>query len=133
MWWTRSSTNGLHSNGTNCAPLLDDLLLHSYETDFIADLIQKKEHRLSRSFNLSFRYIDDESSLNNPSFGHIYQPHILTYTLRLGKEKLLTKLYGVFISQLIRYARACRYYADILYCARLLTIRLQKRIMLLQV
>ena len=32
--------------------------------------------------------------------------------------------YGVVISQLIRYARACRKYAGFLYRARLLTIRL---------
>ena len=32
--------------------------------------------------------------------------------------------YGVVISQLIRYARACHNYADFLYRARLLTIRL---------
>ena len=30
--------------GTNRAPLLADLFLHSYEADLIADLIQKKEH-----------------------------------------------------------------------------------------
>ena len=28
--------------GTNCAPLLADLFLHSYEADFIDDLIRKK-------------------------------------------------------------------------------------------
>ena len=56
------------SIGTNCAPLLADLFIHSYEVDFIADLTQKKEHHLARSLNLSFRYIDGVLSLNNPSF-----------------------------------------------------------------
>lgn len=155
--------------GTNCAPLLADLFLHSYEADFIADLIRKKEYRLARSFNLSFRYIDDVLSLNNPNFGdliHRIYPKELeikdtTDTVKSasyldlhleidGKGKLLTKLYdkrddfsfrivnfpficgnipsapayGVFISQLIRYARACRNYADFLYRARTLTNRL---------
>ena len=55
--------------GTNYTPLLADLCLHSYEADFIADLITKKERHLARSFNLSFRYIDDVLSLNNPRFG----------------------------------------------------------------
>ena len=45
--------------GTNCVPVLVDLYLHSCAADFTVDLIQKKEHRLARSFNLSFRYIDD--------------------------------------------------------------------------
>ena len=38
--------------GTNCAPQLADLFLHSYVDDFIADLIRKKDHDLVRSFNL---------------------------------------------------------------------------------
>ena len=32
--------------GTKLAPLLADLILHSIKADFIAYLIQKKEHRL---------------------------------------------------------------------------------------
>ena len=55
--------------GPNSAPLLVDLFLHSHEANSIADLILKKEHRLARSFNLSFRYIDDVLSLHNPSCG----------------------------------------------------------------
>ena len=55
--------------GTNCDPLLADLFIHSYEADFIADLIRMKKYRLARSFNLSFRYIDEVLSLNNPNFG----------------------------------------------------------------
>ena len=43
--------------GTNCAPLLAHLFLHSYEADLTADLIRKKEYRLAKFFNLSFRYI----------------------------------------------------------------------------
>ena len=35
--------------------------------------------------------------------------------------------YIVFISQLIRYAKACRNYADCLYRTRLLTIRLPEQ------
>jgi hypothetical protein len=49
--------------GTNCAPLLADLLLYSYEPDFINGLLKKNEKKLARSFN--FTYIDDVLSLNN--------------------------------------------------------------------
>ena len=45
--------------GTNCAYLIVELFLHSYKADFIAHLIQKKERRLAKLFNLSFRYIYD--------------------------------------------------------------------------
>ena len=56
---------------TNCASLLPDLFLQFYEADFIADLIQRKEHCLARSFDVSFCYIDDVLSFNNPSFGDL--------------------------------------------------------------
>ena len=55
--------------GTNCAPLLADLFLYSYETDFIQWLLKKSEKKLTRSFNFTFRYIDDVLSLNNSRFG----------------------------------------------------------------
>ena len=51
--------------GTNCAPLLADLFLYSYEVDFIQGLLKKNEKKLARSFNFTFRYIDDVFSLNN--------------------------------------------------------------------
>ena len=54
--------------GTNCAPLLADLFLHSYEVDFIQGLLKKKEKKLAQSFNYSFCYIDDVLSLNNGRF-----------------------------------------------------------------
>ena len=55
--------------GTNCAPLLADLFLYSYEVDFIRGLLKKNEKKLARSFNIKFRYIDDVLSLNNSGFG----------------------------------------------------------------
>ena len=49
--------------GTNCAPLLADLFLYSYENEFLDKLI-----KLARKFNLSYRYIDDLISFNNKRF-----------------------------------------------------------------
>jgi hypothetical protein len=46
--------------GTNCAPLLADLFFYSYEAGFIQELLKKNENKLARSFNFTFRYIDDE-------------------------------------------------------------------------
>ena len=45
--------------GTNCAPHLVDLLLYSYEADFIPGLLQNAERKIARSFNYAFRYIYD--------------------------------------------------------------------------
>ena len=49
--------------GSNCAPLLTDVFLYTYETDFIQGLL-KNEKKLNRSFNFRFRYKDDVLSLN---------------------------------------------------------------------
>ena len=138
--------------GTNCALLLTDLFLYLYEADFIQGLLKKNEKKLARSYNFTFRYIDDVLSLNNSRFGdfvgRIYsnEPEIkdTTYTdrsasyldlhLKIDSEgRLRTKLYdkrdyfnfpimnfpficsnilaapayGVYVSQLVRYSRAC--------------------------
>jgi hypothetical protein len=98
--------------GTNCAPLLADLFLYSYEVNFIQGLLKKKEKKLPRSFNFTFRYIYDVLSLNNSRFGdfvdHIYPIELeikdTTYTnrsasyldlhLKIDSEgRLRTKLY----------------------------------------
>ena len=54
---------------TNCVPLLVDLFLYSYEAGFIQWLLKKSEKMLARSFNFTFRYIDDVISLNNSKLG----------------------------------------------------------------
>ena len=57
--------------GANCAPLLADLFLYSYEAELIQGLLKKNEKKLARSFNFTFRYIDDVLSLNNSRFGDL--------------------------------------------------------------
>ena len=61
-------TVGIHM-GRNCAPLLADLFLYSYEADLIQGFLKKNEKKPSRSFNFTFRYIADVLSLNNSRFG----------------------------------------------------------------
>ena len=55
--------------GTNCAPLLADLFLYSYEAEFIQTLIKSGKQHLAKSFHYTYRYIDDVLSINNPKFG----------------------------------------------------------------
>ena len=145
--------------GTNCAPLLADLFLYSYEAEFIQNLIKEGNRTLAKMFNLTFRYIDDVLSLNNKLFSdhlhRIYPPEleikVTTDTLSAASYldlylqydsngKLSIRIYdkrddfdfkivnfpymrsnipcspayGVFISQLIRYSRACTDYYDFL-------------------
>ena len=155
--------------GTNCAPLLADLFLYSYENEFLDNMIRSGHRRLARSFNLCYRYIDDLIVFNNKKFldylKEIYPSQLtvekanrsdhladyldLTFIIDSG-GKLSTRLYdkrddfdfhvvgfpylssnipsgpsyGVYISQLIRYARCCSHYDDFRYRHRCLVDRL---------
>ena len=57
--------------GTNCAPLLANLFLYSYENEFLDKLIKEGKRKPAREFNLSYRYIDDLISFNNKRFNPI--------------------------------------------------------------
>ena len=155
--------------GTNCAPLLADLFLYSYENEFLDNMIRSGHRRLARSFNLCYRYIDDLIVFNNKKFldylKEIYPSQLtvekanksdhladyldLTFIIDSG-GKLSTRLYdkrddfdfhivnfpylssniasgpsyGVYISQLIRYARCCSHYNDFRYRHKCLVDRL---------
>ena len=156
--------------GTNCAPLLADIFLYSYEAEFIQSLLSAGKKRLASQFNFTYRYIDDVLSINNPDFenylGQMYPPELeikdttesntsasyLDLLLSIGSDgQLHTSLYdkrddfnfhitnfpflssnipsspayGVFISQLIRYARACSSYE----CFILRAMRLSNKLL----
>ena len=53
---------------TNCAPLLADLFLYSYEAKFIQKLLHEKKKSLAVAFKSTFRYIDDVLCINNNQF-----------------------------------------------------------------
>jgi hypothetical protein len=145
--------------GTNCAPLLDDLFLYSYESEILQKLVKDKKIHEARAYNFSYRYIDDVLSINNSRFAEflplIYPPELeakettdtasSAFFLDLYLEfddsgQLSTKMYdkrddfnfeiinfpnmcnnipdsaayGVYISQLIRFARDRSNYSDFL-------------------
>ena len=54
--------------GTNCAPLVADIFLYSYEAEFIQSLLSTWRIQLASRFNFTYRYIDDVLSINNPEF-----------------------------------------------------------------
>jgi hypothetical protein len=66
--------------GANCAPLLADLLLYSYESEFLQNLVKDKKIHEARAFNFTYRYIDDVLSINNPRSAEflplIYPPEL---------------------------------------------------------
>ena len=54
--------------GIYCAPLLADIILYSYEAEFIQSLLSTGRKRLASQFNFTYRYIDYVLSINNPDF-----------------------------------------------------------------
>ena len=74
--------------GTNCAPLLVDLFLYSYESEFLQNLVKDKKFHEAKAFNFTYSYIDDVLSINKPRFAEffplIYPPELeikeTTYT-----------------------------------------------------
>ena len=62
--------------GTNCAPLLADLFLYSYENEFLDNIIRSGHRRLARSFNLCYRYIDDLIVFNKQEVSGLSQRDI---------------------------------------------------------
>ena len=154
--------------GTNCAPLLADLFLYSYEAEFVQSLLQAGKKHLAQQFNFTYRYTDDVLSLKNTKFAQylefIYPRELeikettetaasssnLDCYLYIDNGKLTTRLYdkrddfnfpivnfpflssnipsapayGVYVSQLIRYARTCSNDQDFMERGKVLTTKL---------
>ena len=58
-----------YSNGNELCPLLADLFLCSYGSEFLDNIIRGGHRKLAKSFNLCYRYTDHLSVLNNKKFG----------------------------------------------------------------
>ena len=158
--------------GTNCAPLLADLFLYSYEAEFVQSLLQAGKKHLAQQFNFTYRYIDDVLSLKNTKIAEylefIYPRELeikettetaasssyLDCYLYIANGKLTTRLYdkrddfnfpivnfpflssnipsapayGVYVSQLIRYARTCSNYQDFMERGKVLTTKLLSQV-----
>lgn len=137
--------------GTNCAPLVADLFLFCYESEFMSNLRKDNKIDIINAFNDTSRYLDDILNLDNPFFetmvSDIYPKELqlnkanisdtsapfLDLDLSVSNGIISSKIYdkrddfnfkimnyphldgdvprstsyGVYISQLIRFARAC--------------------------
>ena len=54
--------------GTNCAPLLAQLLLHDYESSAVIRFSRTNGYPQAKTFEFTRGYIDDLISVNNPRF-----------------------------------------------------------------
>ena len=57
--------------GTNCAPLVADLLLFCYEREFMMSLSDDKQADIIDGFNTTSRYLDDISNIANVYFDNM--------------------------------------------------------------
>ena len=161
--------------GTNCAPLLADIFLYSYEAEFIQSLLSTGKKKLASQFIFTYRYIDDVLSINNQDFdnylGQMYPAeleikdttesntsasyldllHLLLSIESDGQQRTSlydkrddfnfhitnfpflrsnipsSPAYAVFISQLLRYARACFSYECFILRATRLSFKLLRQ------
>ena len=65
--WIFQQTIGIPI-GSNCAPLLADLFLYSYEAEFVQSLLKAGKKHLAQQFNFTYRYIENVLSLKNTKF-----------------------------------------------------------------
>ena len=57
--------------GTNCAPMVADLFLFCYERDFMMSFSNDKQADVIDAFNITSRYLDDISNINNVYFDYM--------------------------------------------------------------
>ena len=80
--------------GTNCAPLLADLFVYSYESELLQKLVKDKKIHEARAFSFTYRYIDDVLFINNSRFAEflplIYPPEL--QKRKKEQKQLLSKL-----------------------------------------
>jgi hypothetical protein len=51
--------DSLYAMATNFTPLLADLFLYSYESEFLQNLVKDRKIYGARAFNFTYRYTDD--------------------------------------------------------------------------
>ena len=76
--------------GTNCAPLIADLLSYCYDRDYMSQLHKSERCDLINTFNNTSQYLDDIFTIDNLEFeNHI--PDIYPTELQLNKANTSDK------------------------------------------
>ena len=71
--------------GTNCAPLVTDLFLFCYESDFMKSLSRENQADIIEAFNSTLRYLDDLLNIDNIYFDQMVD-RIYPTELQLNRE-----------------------------------------------
>ena len=133
--------------GTNCAPLVADLFLYCYERDFMTFLFDDNQADTIEAFTSTSRYLDDLLNIDNhytlSGFKSLYLSNCFVsskiYDKRddfdfdivnfpfLDDDVPRRPSYGVYISQLIRFARVCSHVEGFNARNKCLTAKLLKQ------
>ena len=73
--------------GTNCAPLVADLFLFCYESDFMQSLSDDNQSEVIEAFNSISRYLDDLLNIDKTVFDSMVN-HIYPSELQLNKPNV---------------------------------------------
>ena len=73
--------------GTNCAPLVADLFLFCYETDFMLSLLDTNQSEVIETFNSTSPYLNDLLNIDNNFFDSMVN-HIYSSELQLNKANV---------------------------------------------
>ena len=103
--------------GTNCAPLVADLFLFCYERDFMKSLSRENQADIIEAFNSTKIPYDKRDD---------FDFDIVSFPILDGDVPRRTS-YGVYISQLIRFARASSNLNDFNYRNKALTAKILRQ------
>ena len=73
--------------GTNCAPLVADLILFCYDLDFMLSLSEDNQSGVIQAFNSTSRYLDDLLNIDNNFFDSMVN-RIYTSEFQLNKANV---------------------------------------------
>ena len=73
--------------GTNCAPLVADLFLFSYERDFMLSLSEENQSGVIEGFSSNSRYLDDLLNIDSNFFDSMVN-RIYPLELQLNKANV---------------------------------------------
>ena len=144
--------------GTNCAPLLADLFLYSYEAEFCTKSPPSRQETPRTTIQYHLQIYRWHIVSDKHKICRLFRIHLSTWTCNKGNNgdcgllRILEVLslhwqwddfnfptvnfpflrcivpsaptYGVYVSQLIRYARACSIYQDFMERGKVLTTKL---------
>ena len=98
--------------------------LFCYEKDCMMSLSEDKQHDIIDAFTTTSRYLDDILNMNNIYFDNVLKLSISHF---LDDDVPRFTSYGVYISHLIRFARAFSHVADLNTRNKLLNQKFYRR------